>query len=398
MSGWLRGRLLAPVLAVLFSALLCGAALLVSGDAPGTALRVMFSQVGQGSTAVDIVNSAAVYYLSGLAVALGFQMKLFNIGVEGQFRLAACVAAIVGGAWVLPPVLHTVVIILVAVLVGAGWAGVAALLKAYRGVSEVISTIMLNAISTGVIAYLIRPDTFGVLEGNNISTKPIEPSGQFPGISLGDRGTVFGMVFVAAALGFGYWFMLGRTRFGFELKASGESPTAAAAGGVNARRMTVLALLLSGAVAGLVGLPELLGRDYAYTLNSPQGYGFTGIAIALLGRNNPVGIAAGSLLWAFLDKAALALDNVGVPREIAVIMQGVTVISVVIAYEIVRRYELAAQRRRVASEASLTLTPAGPPGTAGPGTAGPSSGTVGPSGTGEPGAAAASSETAGEAR
>jgi ABC-type uncharacterized transport system permease subunit len=397
-SGWLRGRLLAPVLAVLFSALLCGAALLVSGDAPGTALRVMFSQVGQGSTAVDIVNSAAVYYLSGLAVALGFQMKLFNIGVEGQFRLAACVAAIVGGAWVLPPVLHTVVIILVAVLVGAGWAGVAALLKAYRGVSEVISTIMLNAISTGVIAYLIRPDTFGVLEGNNISTKPIEPSGQFPGISLGDRGTVFGMVFVAAALGFGYWFMLGRTRFGFELKASGESPTAAAAGGVNARRMTVLALLLSGAVAGLVGLPELLGRDYAYTLNSPQGYGFTGIAIALLGRNNPVGIAAGSLLWAFLDKAALALDNVGVPREIAVIMQGVTVISVVIAYEIVRRYELAAQRRRVASEASLTLTPAGPPGTAGPGTAGPSSGTVGPSGTGEPGAAAASSETAGEAR
>jgi len=132
---------------------------------------------------------------------------------------------------------------------GVGWAGVAALLKAYRGVSEVISTIMLNAISTGVIAYLIRPDTFGVLEGNNISTKPIEPSGQFPGISLGDKGTVFGMVFVAAALGVGYWFMLGRTRFGFELKASGESPTAAAAGGVNARRMTVLALLEGYATA-----------------------------------------------------------------------------------------------------------------------------------------------------
>jgi len=381
LTGWLRGRLLAPVLAVSFSALLCGAALLVSGDAPWTALKVMVSQVGQGTTAVDILNSAAVYYLSGLAVALGFQMKLFNIGVEGQFRLAACVAAIAGGAWVLPPVLHTVVIILVAVLVGAGWAGIAALLKAYRGVSEVISTIMLNAISTGVIAYLIRPDTFGVLEGNNISTRPIERGGQFPGISLGDKGTVFGMVFVAAALGFGYWFMLGRTRFGFELKASGESPTAAAAGGVNARRMTVLALLLSGAVAGMVGLPELLGRDFAYTLNSPQGYGFTGIAIALLGRNNPVGIAAGSLLWAFLDKAALALDNIGVPREIAVIMQGVTVISVVIAYEIVRRYELSAQRRKVASEASISLGPADAPPSSGPpgpsSSSGPSSGPAG---------------------
>jgi simple sugar transport system permease protein len=389
LTGWLRGRLLAPVLAVTFSALLCGVALLVSGDAPWTALKVMVSQVGQGTTAVDILNSAAVYYLSGLAVALGFQMKLFNIGVEGQFRLAACVAAIAGGAWVLPPVLHTVVVILVAVLVGAGWAGIAALLKAYRGVSEVISTIMLNAISTGVIAYLIRPDTFGVLEGNNISTQPIERGGQFPGISLGDKGTVFGMVFVAAALGFGYWFMLGRTRFGFELKASGESPTAAAAGGVNARRMTVLALLLSGAVAGMVGLPELLGRDFAYTLNSPQGYGFTGIAIALLGRNNPVGIAAGSLLWAFLDKAALALDNIGVPREIAVIMQGVTVISVVIAYEIVRRYELSAQRRKVASEASISLGHADAPPSSGP--PGPSS-SSGPSSSGPTGLAGNPSE------
>lgn len=365
----LRRPLLAPVLAVVFSALLCAAALAASGDSPWLALRTMVGQVTQGTTAVDILNSAAVYYISGLAVALGFQMKLFNIGVEGQFRLAACVAAIVGGAWVLPPVLHTVMIILVAVLVGAGWAGIAAVLKAYRGVHEVISTIMLNAISTGLIAYLIRPDTFGVLQGNNISTQPIAPSGHFPGISLGERGSVLGMVFVAAALGVGYWFLLGRTRFGFDLRASGESATTAAAGGVNARRMTVLALLLSGAIAGLVGLPELLGRDFAYTLNSPQGYGFTGIAIALLGRNHPVGVAFGSLLWAFLDKAALALDNVGVPREIAVIMQGVTVIAVVIAYEIVRRYELASERRKVTAQASVALTAPGagsPPSSAPP--------------------------------
>ena len=158
------------------------------------------------------------------------------------------------------------------------------------------------------------------------------------------------MVFVAAALGVGYSFLLNRTRFGFELKASGESPTAATAGGVDARRMVIVALVLSGAVAGLVGLPELLGRDFAYTLTSPQGYGFTGIAVALLGRNHPVGIALGALLWAFLDKSALALDNVGVPREIVLIMQGSVVLSVVVAYEIVRRYELAAEQRRVAAQ------------------------------------------------
>ena len=214
--------------------------------------------------------------------------------------------------------------------------------------SEVISTIMLNAVATGMIAFLISPDTFGRLAGNNITTPPIPESGWFPGIPVGN-GAIFGMVFVAAALGVGYWFLLSRTRFGFELRASGESPTAAAAGGVNARRMILIALLTSGAVAGLVGLPELLGRDHAYTLVSPQGYGFTGIAVALLGRNHPVGIALGALLWAFLDKSAVALDVVGVPREIVLIMQGLIVLSVVVAYEVVRRAGQRAEQRRVAA-------------------------------------------------
>jgi ABC-type uncharacterized transport system permease subunit len=356
----IRTVLLPPALAIVFAALLCAVALVISGDSPGAALVAMVTQVGEGTTAVDIVNSAAIYYIAGLAVAIGFQMNLFNIGVEGQFRLAACVAAIVGGTVPLPPVLRTIVIIIVGMAVGAVWAGVPALLKAYRGVSEVISTIMLNALATGLIAFLIRPDSFGVLQGNNISTAPIPPSGQFPGISFGTSGTLFGMVFVAALIGVGYAFLLDRTRFGFELKASGESATAATAGGVNARRMTIIALLMSGALAGMVGLPELLGRDYAYTLTSPQGYGFTGIAVALLGRNHPLGVALGALLWAFLDKSALALDNIGVPREIVLIMQGSVVLSVVIAYEIVRRYELAAEQRRVAAQlrAAATATPA----------------------------------------
>jgi ABC-type uncharacterized transport system permease subunit len=355
-----RTVLLPPALAVVFAALLCALALLISGDSPAMALSSMIDQVGEGSTAVDIVNSAAVYYLAAVAVAIGFQMKLFNIGVEGQFRLAACAAAIVGGMLRLPAVLHVIVTIGVAALVGAAWAAIPALLKAYRGVSEVISTIMLNFVAVGVIAYLIRPDTFGVLRGNNISTQPIPPGGRFPGLSLGSGGTVFGMAFVVAALGVGYWFLLARTRFGFELTASGESPTAATAGGVDARRMVITALLLSGAVAGLVGVPELLGRDHAYTLTSPQGYGFTGIAIALLGRNHPAGIAVGALLWAFLDKSALALDAVGVPREIVLIMQGSVVLSVVVAYEIVRRYELAAEQRRVAAQLRAAPEPPSP--------------------------------------
>ncbi|MEU5691165.1 ABC transporter permease [Actinosynnema sp. NPDC020468] len=348
--GILRGKLLPPVLAILFSALLCGVALVVSGANPLRAFGVMVSQVGEGTTAVDIVNSTGTYYIAALAVAIGFQMNLFNIGVEGQYRVAAVVAAVVGGSIALPPGVHTLVVILVAAVVGALWAAIPAVLKVTRGVNEVISTIMMNGLALGLAAYLIRSDVFGELRGNNIRTPEIPASGWMPGIPLGSSGTVFGFVFVAALLGIGYWVMMNRTRFGFELRASGESSTAATAGGVSAKKMVLIAMLLSGGIAGLVSMPEILGRDHTYSLNFPAGIGFSGIAIALLGRNHPGGIAFGALLWAFLDKSALALDNVGVPREIVTIMQGAIVLSVVVAYEVVRRFELAAQQRQVGKE------------------------------------------------
>ncbi|HKS49511.1 MAG TPA: ABC transporter permease [Amycolatopsis sp.] len=345
MTSW-RTKVLPPLLAIVFSVLICSVALLISGADPLRAYGTMVGQLFKGTTAVDTVNLATVYYLSGLAVAIGFQMNLFNIGVEGQYRFAAVVAAIAGGALRLPPVLHTVVIILIALLSGALYATLPAILKVTRGVSEVISTIMLNAIVSGIVAFLINPAQFGVLTGNNLRTQPIPASGHVPGLPLGGA-TLFGFAFIAVVIGLAYWFMLNRTRFGFELKASGESATAAAAGGVSAKRMTLIAMLLSGAVAGLIALPELLGRDYSYAITSTQGYGFTGIAVALLGRNHPGGIALGALLWAFLDKSAVSLEQVNVPKEIATIMQGAIVLSVVVAYEVVRRADLAAMQRRV---------------------------------------------------
>lgn len=242
--------------------------------------------------------------------------------------------------------IHTLVILIVAVVAGAAYAAVPAILKVTRGVSEVIATIMLNSIVGGIIAFLINADQFGVQRGNNIGTREIAPSGRIPGIPLGS-GTLFGFVIIAAIIGAAYWFMLNRTRFGFELKASGESTTAAAAGGVNAKKMTLIAMVLSGGVAGLVAMPELLGRDYTYGITSTQMYGFTGIAVALLGRNHPGGIALGALLWAFLDTSAVSLEQINVSKEIATIMQGIIVLSVVVAYEIVRRADLAAEQRRV---------------------------------------------------
>ncbi|MBP2474711.1 simple sugar transport system permease protein [Crossiella equi] len=349
-----RAVLLPPVLAIAAAVVLCSVALLISGGNPLEAFGVMLAQVGRGTTAVDIVNTASTYYLAALAVAIGFQMKLFNIGVEGQYKIAAIIAMIAGGAVALPPVLHTLFILVVAALVGAMWAAIPAILKVTRGVNEVISTIMLNALATGVAAYLIQPSVFGELRGNNLGTHEVAESGWVPGLDLGSAGTLFGLVLLAVLAGVGYWVLMNRTRFGFELRASGESATAATAGGVNAKKMILVAMLLSGATAGLVAMPELLGRDHTFTLNFPANYGFTGIAVALLGRNHPVGIAFGALLWAFLDKSSVALEGVGVPKEIVTIMQGAIVLSVVVAYEVVRRMSLAAEQRKVGQQLGTT--------------------------------------------
>ena len=345
----MRSKLLPAALAIGFSVLLCSLVLLISGANPPRVLAEMVAQVGRGATAVNILNTAGSYYLVALAAAVGFQMNLLNIGIEGQYRLGACVAAIVGGSITLPFGLHALVILTVGAVTGAAWCGIAAVLKVYRGVSEVISTIMLNALSSGLIAYLISADVFGELRGNTLGTPLIGESGQVPGLSFGSGGTVFGLVLLSIAAGVGYAVLIDRTRYGFELRASGLSPTAAAAGGVNSKRMILSAMLISGAVAGLAGLPEILGRDHTMTMNFPAGYGYAGLAIALLGRNHPVGVAFGALLWSFLDKCSVTLDNIGVPKEIVTILQGTIVLSVVVAYELVRRYELAAQRRRVAS-------------------------------------------------
>jgi len=340
--------LAAPVIALLFAMTLTSVVLLVAGHSPGLAFSQMLDFGTQPASIVQLLNKSAGYYLSALAVAIGFRMNLFNIGVDGQYRIAAMVAAVVGAAVNLPPVLHVGLIVLVAVVVGAAWAGIAGLLKVTRGVSEVISTIMLNFIGGSLVAWMLTPEVFAVLQGNNVSTRPIPASGQVPGIPF-EGGTVYGFIVISGLVGLGYWFLLGRTRFGFDLRATGQSEPAAVASGVGVKKMVLYSMLLSGGVAGLVGLPQLLGSSYAYSLDFPAGIGFTGIAIALLGRNHPIGIAFASVLWSFLDVSNQILDLNDIPKEIVTIMQGTIVLAVVIAYEIVRRIGINREQSRVAA-------------------------------------------------
>src|SRR3954447_15100090 len=179
----------APVLAVGIAILVTSLVLLVAGDPVAKVWQTLLlfdaTDVQRSRAIVNMLNSATTYYFSALAVAIGFRMNLFNIGVDGQYRLAAFAAAVVGAAVTLPAPLHVGLIIVVAGIVGAMWAGVAAVLKAWRGVSEVISTIMLNAIATALVAYMLRKVAGGQGTSLNLSTDELPPSGRVPGFTLG---------------------------------------------------------------------------------------------------------------------------------------------------------------------------------------------------------------------
>ncbi|MGH3311931.1 MAG: ABC transporter permease [Streptomyces sp.] len=337
--------LLALVAALAITSLIIG----MTGKDPFHAFYVMIDFGSKSDSQVWIINKAIPYYLAAVASAIGFRMNLFNIGVDGQYRIAAFFAAVVGGALTLPGFVQIPIIIIVAMLVGAIWSGIAGLLKTTRGVSEVITTIMLNAIAASTIGYFLQEGRLAEKDGNLFHTPDLPASSHFFSLPT-TPDPIDGTLVLAVLMGVAYWFLLGRTRFGFDLRAVGRSESAAAASGVSVKRMVVTSMVLSGAVAGLAGMPTLLNSSFNYGDDFPAGIGFTGIAIALLGRNHPVGMALGALLWGFLERTGTQLEFEGYAQETVGVMQGVIVLCVVIAYEVVRRYGLRRQQRQVGEE------------------------------------------------
>ncbi len=350
--------LAAPAAAAVVSIIISSLAVLATHKSPIEAYKTMWAFGTESASLMQALNTATPYYIAAIAIAITFRAGLFNIGVEGQLRLGALFGAYFGAMLVLPPVLHILFIMLIAMSIGGLWASIAGYLKVKQGVSEVISTIMLNALAGGLSSYLLA-NRFAdrTTNSNNLSTKKIAASGQFPdlmpllnklGVKDQPGGGVYGMLFVAIALGVTFWFVINRTRFGFELRATGTNPIAARVSGVNSKRMTFVALALSGAVAGLAGLPAVLGDTHAFNMGFRTGIGFSAIAVALLGRNNAVGMAISALLFGFLEVSSRALELIDVAPETYVIMQGSILLSSVIAYEVVRRYKITLQSRELA--------------------------------------------------
>ncbi|MFI9321409.1 ABC transporter permease [Kitasatospora aureofaciens] len=345
--------LAAPVLAVVLSVAICSVLLATSGKNPFDAWNVMITYATKSDGQVLILNRATTYYLAAAAAAFGFRMNLFNIGVEGQYKVAALFAAFVGAQVDLPALIQIPLLLVTAMLVGGLYASIAGLLKVYRGVSEVISTIMLNAISVSIVGLLLVPGVFAPKASstsNSIQTDPVSDSSHFFSIPTAG-GDLWGFLFIAVLVGVLFQFTLTRTRFGFDLRATGRSESAATASGVNVKKMVVISMVVSGAIAGLIGLPELLQNSYSYGQSFQPGLGFLGISIALLGRNSPIGMAFAALLFAFLDSTGSQLPlKGGFPFEIVAVMQGTIVICVVVAYELVRRYGLKRQQQKVGAQ------------------------------------------------
>jgi simple sugar transport system permease protein len=323
--------LLRPIAAVLAGLALGLAVTRIAGESPWHVLMVLGkSAFGSSYDLGMTLFYATPLMLTGLSVAVAFHAGLFNIGAEGQLTLGALAAAAVGicfpamPAWCAP-----VVGTLAAALAGGLWGGLAGWLRARRGAHEVITTIMLNFVAAGLASYatlylLKDPDSQSAesrLVGAHYLIHHFAAFGDAPVSSA----LLLACVAAAAAS-----FMLDRTVAGYELKAVGESEEAAATAGVDPGRVRIHAMFVAGALAGLVGVGEVFGNAGRFRLGFSPDYGFIGIAVALLGRNRPLGVVLSALLFGALHKGAsdLDLETENVTRDLSLILQALIILSV----------------------------------------------------------------------
>jgi general nucleoside transport system permease protein len=313
------GGLLVPLAATLLAFLIGGIVVLItekSLSAPFQAYKAIFEGTGltwfipggdQAEAARDLQQTLIVttpLILTGLAVAFAFRCGMFNIGGQGQYW-AGLLTAIYFGTHLggMPPVLHATVTIVAGILAGAVWGGIAGLLKATTGAHEVISTIMLNWIILWTGKWLLEaPD--GFLQGADPSlprSDDIFDSAKLPAI-WGTLQPLHAGIFIALFALIVYHLLLNRTTLGYEVRAVGFNPDAAAYGGISVKRNYFLALAISGAFAGLAGAIEMVGWKYRLTSTEFDAnlVGFTGIAVALLGRNKAIGILFAAVLFGSL--------------------------------------------------------------------------------------------------
>jgi simple sugar transport system permease protein len=278
----------------------------------------------------EAATKAALLTLTGLSVAVAFRVGLFNIGAQGQLVVGAIAAAFVGAHWALPGPLHLPLALLAAGAAGALWALIAAGLKLWRGVHEVISTIMLNWVALNLVEnwLVVGPLRAHASGDNSISgTAEIHPTAELPRL-FPDASRLNLGFFIAVAIAalVGLWMQ--RTRAGFESRAVGLSEKAAEAAGIDVGRRLLEAMAVAGALAGLAGGMLILGTELKYPATLASPYGFDGIAIALIGQGHPLGVLATALVFGALRAGGTHMQLYGVHKSFPELIQGLALLLV----------------------------------------------------------------------
>ncbi|HKW44046.1 MAG TPA: ABC transporter permease [Candidatus Eremiobacteraceae bacterium] len=320
-------RKAAGPLAALAAALVLSSLIMLAFHAnPVRAFAALFQGAlgSEQGLAETLVQSGALIF-AGLGVALAFRAGLFNIGAEGQLVVGGLCTAVAGAALHLPTIAEVPLCLAAGALGGAVWGGIAGVLRARFGASEVITTIMLNYVAFLGSSYLVGGPLRG--DANAPETAPIAATAILPPLIADTRLTAALPLALAIAFAFAWW--LRRSVAGYELRAAGSSDRAARYAGVDPGRVIVQAMLLSGALAGLAGATEVLGLLHRFNAALSPGYGFTSIAVALLGGSDPIGVILSAFFFGALQNGALAMQALaGVPKDLVSVVEGLIILFI----------------------------------------------------------------------
>jgi ABC-type uncharacterized transport system permease subunit len=345
-------EILSPLIAVLAAFVLGGIIVFLIGDNPFEMIRIMFSSsFGSVKDFCMLLVYATPLIFTGLAVMVAFRCGLLNIGAEGQLYVASFACAWVGikfggtvvnvfgkdenWSWAsLPSIVLIPMCILAAVIVGGLWAAIPGILKARFGSHEVINTIMMNFIGIALVSYFTQYH-FKIPGDPILESAPIGAAAQIPLLnqyltfipSDVKLNFAFPLAILICVL---VYIFLWRTKWGYELRAVGENPSAAEYGGISPRRQIVTAMAISGGLAGMVAISEVMGIRHNYYDGFSGEWGFLGIAVALLGRNHPFGILLAAMFFAMLSRGGIVVDALTphVTKEIVEVLQAVVILFV----------------------------------------------------------------------
>lgn len=329
--------LLTPVLAILVAFFIGGLLILTIGENPIEIYGKMFQRtLGTPYGFGQVLYRTTPLILTGLAVAIPFQAGLFNIGGEGQALVGSFTCALVG-AWIpssMPTLLAVGLCLGTAALAGGSWGAIAGGLKVRFGVNEVITTIMLNFIASALVGYLLT-NHFAVTATTH--TAEIVESARLA--RLDDFGGFFQRaplnlaLFLSLACAAGAYFLVFKTKSGYELRAVGLNIEAARYAGINVGLHTIGSMAIAGALAGLTAANFVMGYKYYFEFGATSGVGFLGIAVAMLANANPAWIVLSAFLFGVLDYGGLTI-NAYVPKEIFLVIQALVILFIIVAQKL----------------------------------------------------------------